>query len=310
MKILKRSGREDLAVVYVAQVGEDKSRLVEFIESVQPPVPRDKKWVLIVSTLLGCPVGCAICDAGTWYGGRLSADEILAQILHMVDRRFPDRAVPVPKFKIQFARMGEPSFNPAVLELLDRLPSEIRAPGLLPSLSSVAPAGTVGFFDELIRVKKRRYNRGRFQLQFSIHSTDEEERRRLIPVRTLPFEWMSDYGTRFRGEGDQKITLNFAAARTSSIDPARVRSIFSPEHFLIKLTPVNPTEKAISERIESTIDPNRPATGAHLKSAFEREGFQVILSIGEPEENVIGSNCGMFVSGMRKDRVDRFRAAV
>ena len=65
MKILAKTGTEDVAIVYIAEM--DNGRLVEFVESVQPPIPREKKWVLIVSTLYGCPVGCRFCDAGEYY---------------------------------------------------------------------------------------------------------------------------------------------------------------------------------------------------------------------------------------------------
>ena len=67
IEVLEEFGREDLAKVYVASVRDDKEKLVEFVESIQPPIPREEKWVLIVSTLFGCPVGCKMCDAGGEY---------------------------------------------------------------------------------------------------------------------------------------------------------------------------------------------------------------------------------------------------
>jgi 23S rRNA (adenine2503-C2)-methyltransferase len=65
MRVLVSTGREDIAVVYVAELEPGKQ--VEFVESLQPPLPREKKWVLIVSTLFGCPVQCLMCDAGGRY---------------------------------------------------------------------------------------------------------------------------------------------------------------------------------------------------------------------------------------------------
>jgi len=75
MKILASTGREDVAMVYMAEI--EQGKLVEFVESVQPPLPREKKWVLIVSTLFGCPVKCLMCDAGSHYEGKLSREDIL-----------------------------------------------------------------------------------------------------------------------------------------------------------------------------------------------------------------------------------------
>ena len=132
MQIISTSGNPKIATVYLADLGA--GRLIEFVESVQPPIPREEKWVLIISTLQGCPVGCSICDAGQFYHGRLSEDELWAQLDYLVKSRYPDSKVPAGKFKIQFARMGEPAFNPAVLAVLQQLPQRYDAPGLLPSL--------------------------------------------------------------------------------------------------------------------------------------------------------------------------------
>lgn len=297
MKILSKYGNDELARVYVAQLREDPRTVVEFVESVQPPIPREDKWVLIVSSMFGCPVGCAMCDAGGDYFGPLTKEEILSQIDELVSRRYPDRMVPCSKFKVQFARMGEPSLNPAVLEALRLLPSHYDAPGLLVSLSTVAPERAGRFFDELIGIKEGLYSAGRLQLQFSIHTTDMKRRRDLIPIKTWTFEQMADFGERFchPWEGDRKVTLNFAPVTGYPIDPSVIREHFGPDRFLIKLTPLNPTMRSSEGRLRSTVDPGSPRTAQTLVDDFTREGFEVILSIGEVEENRIGSNCGQFI---------------
>jgi 23S rRNA (adenine2503-C2)-methyltransferase len=303
MELVREYGTDDLAKVYVFRVGDGEDHLIECVESLQPPRPRSEKWVLIVSTLFGCPVGCTMCDAGGSYGGKLTAKEIMDQILFLVRNRFGGSSVPSKKFKIQFARMGEPSLNPAVLDVLERLPETIEAPGLLPSLSSVAPAGSEPFFEELMQVKDELYGGGRFQLQFSIHSTDPEVRRQLIPVKCLPFEWIGEYGARFKNNGDQRISLNFAAVRDVPVAPLELRRHFDPDLFLIKLTPLNPTANGAGASLLSSIDPHRPESGAALVRRFEDAGYRVILSIGEAEENHIGSNCGQYVSRIRRPAV-------
>ena len=122
MEIIEKYGKEEIAYVYLGRTS--KGNLVEFVESVQPPIPREEKWVLIVSTLNGCPVGCLMCDAGGFYKGKLTKDEIMEQIIYLVNTRY-GRKVPVKKFKIQFARMGEPALNKEVLEVLRELPKTL-----------------------------------------------------------------------------------------------------------------------------------------------------------------------------------------
>ncbi len=299
MKILNIYGKEDLAKVYVATMRDNDRYLVEFVESTQPPIPRNKKWVLIVSSLFGCPVKCRMCDAGGKFHGKLRYDEILAQIDYMVRKRYPDGVIPIPKFKIQFARMGEPSMNMNVLEALKRLPEIYDAPGLLPSLSTVAPESSRDFFEQLMEIKDKYYSNGRFQLQFSIHTTDISQRDKLIPIKKWTFRDIAEYGTRFHREGDKKVTLNFAAAKGYDVKPEIVREHFDPELFLIKLTPLNPTVRVEESRLESVINPNDSTSSEEIVEDFKNQGFEVILSIGETEENKIGSNCGQYVTQYR-----------
>jgi 23S rRNA (adenine2503-C2)-methyltransferase len=299
MKILDVYGKEDLAKVYVASMRNDDKHLVEFVESTQPPIPRNEKWVLIVSSLFGCPVNCRMCDAAGKYSGKLETKEILEQIDYLVRRRYPEGQIPVPKFKIQFARMGEPSMNPNVLEALSRLPEIYDAPGLLPSLSTVAPKSSKDFFETLIEIKDKYYPNGRFQLQFSIHSTDSNKRNELIPIKKWSFTEIAEYGEIFHKNGDKKVTLNFAAAKGYEVDPVVVGKYFDPNLFLIKLTPLNPTVRVEESRLESAIDPYNSDSAAQIVKDFKAQGFDVILSIGEVEENKIGSNCGQFVSQYR-----------
>lgn len=297
MKIIAKTGREDIAMVYIAEA--KKGKQVEFVESLQPPLPINKKWVLIISTLYGCPVGCRFCDAGSGYQGKVSRDEMIFQIDYLVTKRFPSRKVPVKKFKIQFARMGEPSFNQDVLDVLNDLLHLYDAPGLMPSLSTIAPKGTDKFFEKLLEIKKKSY-RCRFQLQFSIHTTDEKLRDWLIPVEKWPFEKIADYGKAFYDENGRKITLNFALADGMPLDPNVLLKFFSPDVFLVKVTPVNPTYRANKNGLSSTLLTSKQQT--EIFKALRSLGYDVILSIGELEENFIGSNCGQYVTTHKREQ--------
>ena len=293
MEIAARVGDDDIAVVYVGQF--DDGELVEFVEAVQPPLPRETKWVLMLSTLYGCPVECKMCDAGGFYHGKISKERLLAQLDYMVHHHYPDGVIPCKQFKIQFARMGEPSFNPAVLEALRELPARYQAPGLMPSLSTIAPRGVDRFFDDLVEIKNDLYSNGQFQFQFSMHTSDEALRKELIPVRTWSFAEMAAYGERFYQTGDRKITLNFALAKDLPLDPDHLRPYFDPEKFLIKITPLNPTYQAENNGLASFIDTETGEMSGQVVEALEDAGYQVIVSVGELEENRIGSNCGQYV---------------
>jgi 23S rRNA (adenine2503-C2)-methyltransferase len=297
LKLVHTEGDDELARVFVLETA-DGAR-IECVESVQPPHPRQEKWVLIVSTLKGCPVGCPICDAGGDYRGRLTADEILGQVELMVRRRHPDGRVPARKLKVQFARMGDPALNDAVLEAIDILPSRVASDGLMPCVSTVAPIGRARFFDRLREIKDRMYPGGRFQMQLSVHTTDDRARRELVPARTLGLAEMAELGERFFAPGDRKVTLNFAPAVGLPLDPAALRPLFRPEVFAVKLTPVNPTRAARAAGLVGAVDPLDAQTCRAIARRFEEQGYDVILSIGDLRENAIGSNCGMYVGAVR-----------
>ena len=117
---------------------------------------------------------------------------------------------------------------------------------------------------------------------------------------------MAAYGERFFDPGGKKITLNFALATDTIIDPASLFRYFNPEKFIIKLTPVNPTFKALQNKLESLI--TEESTRHEIAGEFRDLGYEVILSIGEWEENLIGSNCGQYVQAYLKN-CDRLEGA-
>jgi 23S rRNA (adenine2503-C2)-methyltransferase len=298
VRFISRHGTSTLASVHVAQLADGSH--IECVESVQPPVPLSEKWVHIISTLKGCPISCAICDAGGHYGGKLTCDELVGQVDHLIATRFPDGRPRTRRLKVQFARMGDPALNPAVLPALEVLAHRF-GEVLFPAISTIAPAGCDAFLEALLSLKERHFG-PRFQMQFSLHTTDEGRRCELVPARTWSYARMAEYGCRFHGIGERKVTLNFAPPAGYPMDARALGQVFSPAHFAVKLTPVNPTGKAMGGGYQGAVDPADPEACRQLARGFEDAGFDTILSIGELEENRIGSNCGMYVSRMKGAR--------
>jgi 23S rRNA (adenine2503-C2)-methyltransferase len=106
---------------------------------------------------------------------------------------------------------------------------------------------------------------------------------------------MADFGKRYYRDGDRKVTLNFALAEDSPVDPDVLLEYFDPERFLIKVTPLNPTYQAVATGLRSYIDPDKGIEKYPALQAIGEAGYQLIISVGELEENRIGSNCGQYV---------------
>ncbi len=295
MKVVLEKGTDELATIFAAVYRNDNELILEFVDSLSGSSSIEDKWVIVISSQFGCPVNCLMCDTSGYFKGNPTALEIFQQVEYVVKRRFPDNNVPTKKFKVQFARMGEPSLNPAVLDAIEMIKNRIKAPGFMPCISTMAPGGSDGFFDRLAKINQDSF-RGNFQLQFSIHSTDEDQRDRIMPMKKWDLDRIAAYGEQFYS-GGRKIALNFALARENSIDVEKLSSTFDPGKFMIKFTPVNPTMRAISNGLdrEGLLETDVPQIGK-----LRELGFDVILSIGDLRENTIGSNCGQLAGLWKK----------
>lgn len=307
MKIISSIGKEESSVIHIAESA--RGEIMEFVESLAAGVPREEKWVLIVSTLYGCPVSCSMCDAGNYYHGRISKEGIFAQIDHMVTKYYPERKIPVKDFRIEFTRMGEPSFNMNVAEVLEEFGYYFDAPGFIPVISTIAPKSADEFFDELLRIKLEKYDRGNFLLQFSIHTTDEAARDKLIPVKKWKFEKIAEYGRRFFKIGDKRINLVFAASQGLPVEPEKLNGLFDPDVFRIKITSMNPTYNVAGANliIENAADVE--TLMRELSDKFEQSGYEVTSSEMNFEDDMIGSSCGQNIvthSGKRQKLADAY----
>ncbi|MEK7232784.1 MAG: isochorismatase family protein [Elusimicrobiota bacterium] len=315
MKILETRSVGPLGRLYLARLPGESRRLIEFVDTVEPGVEKARKWVLMLSTQVGCVIGCRMCDGGAMgWRGNLTAAEIVAQVRRVVKDNPGLEARRHPKFKVHFARLGEPTLNPATPRALEMLAAQWGGPGLTASISTVAPDAptAAACLEEMRAVKDRLYRGGRFQLQFSAHSTDESVRRRVMRARPWALERVADFGRRWWRAGDRKVTLNFALAPDQPLAARSVARTFDPERFLVKITPVNPTRAAHasgSSRLWSEPPPDVAAAAAGLRA----HGFTVILSPSTPEEVAAETSCGQLWSsalrdearaGLRADRLE------
>ncbi|MEO0297989.1 MAG: radical SAM protein [candidate division WOR-3 bacterium] len=281
MNLLLKNEMVKVSKVLVFET-EDK----KFIESVDvEPVISGKnheKWVLIVSTQVGCPVRCVFCDSGYEFARNLTFDEMMYQIDFMINERNlnPNR---FKKFKVQFARMGEPSFNDDVLEVIKELKKKYK--NCIPCISTVFPKNRRKWFEKLLSIRENFVD---FQLQFSIYSTNTNERDKTIPIEKENFVFLNEYGKEFYSPGKRKIVLNFPVSESNEISFEKIALYFDKKTFIIKLTPVNPTYQSIKNNL--CVDSYKRMED--IKKQLNKNGFDVIVSIGELKENIVGSNCG------------------
>lgn len=295
LEILRTIGRPDLAEVLIGKF--EDGRCLEFVDAVDPDLPKSRKWIINISTQFGCPVQCPFCDAGGGYRGDVSAARLMAQVRHVLGRNTPGLARTCSKLKVHFSRMGEPALNDEVLEALTWLRTDLPFPGVWACVATVAPEGRQDWFERLARLKER-YFPGRFQLQFSLNSTDAATRRRLAPIPHWDLATISDYGRRFFRPGDRKVVLNFALGRDIPFDPSVISAGFDPRTFAVKLTPINPTQTGTRNGFATVLRSELQDTLRPALDGLTQTGFDVVVSVGDAGEDQIGSNCGQALKAL------------
>jgi len=206
---------------------------------------RNQRWMIGVSCMSGCPVGCKFCATGTLDKWRnLTADEIEAQIdyaLSMADVNgvkwglTPQGA---KEFKINYTRMGEPFLNlDAIKETVRRI--DKRFPGTHHYVSTIG-----------VEESDFSWVKDNITLQISLHSLNEERRDNLIP---WPKKMSIEELGQIRTKSNLKTTLNLTLVDEEDFDIEILKKWFDPEYFFIKLSPINENEVSESNQLGSGV---------------------------------------------------------
>lgn len=189
---------------------------------------REERWMIGVSTMSGCPLKCKFCATGNMRKSRLlTADEITEQVFFILNKNpsyYPEEA---KEFKINYTRMGEPFLNvKAVREAIERISA--RYPNTHHYVSTIGVKGSdFSWVTENVT------------LQISLHACSDEKRDFLIPYKKkMTIEELGQIRTRSK----QKTTLNLTLVDETDFDLDVLKRYFDPEHFFIKLSPINPNE--------------------------------------------------------------------
>jgi len=186
---------------------------------------RYERWMIGVSVMSGCPVGCKFCATGQMKGFRnLTALEIVGQVDFIVEKQGinPKNA---KEFKINYTRMGEPFLN------IENVKEAISI------ISEKYP--NVHHYVSTIGVKNSDFSfvRGNITLQLSLHSLDETHRNWIIPFKNKMS--ISELG-KVRTNSDLKTTLNLSLINESDFDIDKIKEHFDKDSFFIKISPINP----------------------------------------------------------------------
>lgn len=257
-----------------------------------PLLPLQEKWVITISTQYGCWQQCTFCDVpAVGRGPNASLNDMIGQILAAC--QLHPGVESTKRLNIHFARMGEPTWNPNVLDAARWLKTHLGPEfPVHPVVSTIMPKRNVWlktFIHTWMRIKNRLYQ-GNAGLQLSINSTDEDERDAMFCGGACS---LLDIARIMEGiyPTGRKITLNFAVA-DYIVDPAVLLRYFSPELYIIKLTPMHKTVKAVACGIATDGDYTTYPPYAPLEKSLKAVGYDVLVFIASAAEDEGRITCG------------------
>jgi len=257
-----------------------------------PLLPLTEKWVVTISTQYGCRMHCEFCDVPkVGYGKNATFHDLAGQILTALTMKgVPDHT---DRLNIHFARMGEPTWNPAVLDcgkwINDHLGDRYTPHPVVSTMMPRQNQWLKTFIHTWMRLKNRVY-KGNAGLQLSINSTDETERARMFAGNACTLQQIAAIMAGIIPVG-RKITLNFAVAGYN-VDCNWLAELFSPELYIVKLTPMHKTAKALEVGIKTEGDYTTPEPYQVLEKKMQAAGFETLVFIASDDEDMGRITCG------------------
>jgi 23S rRNA (adenine2503-C2)-methyltransferase len=278
-------------------------------------MPLSEKWVITVSTQYGCPQKCTFCDVpNVKFKGNAAYEDLMKQIYNAIsiypEVKYTDR------LNIHYARMGEPMLNTEEVfyhaikmgnvkfkhDLVEEF--SLRVEVIHPVFTTMLPKSvsiekTKERLNEWTRIKNDIY-KGQAGLQLSINSTSEKQRNEMFAGRAHSLLNISKMCDSLEPPVGRKYTLNFALADGYEVDADKLRKLFSPEKFMVKITPIHNNNACAENNIKTSNGYNFFAPYRGAEDDLIKAGFDVLIFIPSEDEENNTITCGNAILGGSK----------
>jgi len=267
-------------------------------------LPLEQKWVITISTQYGCSMGCTFCDVPKVGAGiNATYDDLIRQVLEGI--KLHPEVTHTKRLNIHYARMGEPTWNPEVLDATKWLKTHIDPEYKIhPVVSTIMPRNNEWlktFIHTWMRMKNRMLQ-GNAGLQISINSTDGRERDRMFANNACSLEEIKNIMEGIIPSG-RKITLNFALCNYT-INASVLKKWFSPEDYLIKITPMHKTFACIKKGLILNDGYDLYYPYKKVEEDCKNEGYEVIVFVPSKEEDDSLITCGNAILAAEKHKAE------
>lgn len=276
-------------------------------------LPLQEKWVVTLSTQYGCVMKCNFCDVpNIKFSGNVSFADLKSQFYNALNA-FPE-AKYTDRLNVHYARMGEPTFNSAVLDFSCFLAEEkaqiqldtgVRIETIHPVLTTMCPKDYKPLAQRLEwwAAYKNKTMRGQAGLQISINTTNDFQRNKMFGGSSLSLKDISDICRSLPPPIGRKYCINIAYASGSEVCGHTLAELFDVNHWMVKITPIH-NNTACKINLVNTIDgytsyhPYREPETSCLEAGFDTLVF--IPSLDE-EHGLV--TCGNAILGGSKLKI-------
>lgn len=288
-----------LEYLYVGDYGKENNIKADFLGYTKRvdvvehrPVDMTQKLVVTVSSQKGCPMNCDFCDCPKLgYHGNASLAELVHEISGGIALSGIDHG---KRLNVHYARMGEPTFNFAVIE-------SAKVIGMFanhyfeeyhPVVSTMCPKGNKDlekFLMEWTELINHAPWDGGGGLQFSINTLNEKERNKAFSHRSLSLSEIGKLIDKLPMPTGRKYTLNFAVTSKSDLNAVKMNQYFDKNKCIVKITPIHETKEAVKNAYEIV-------RSFDVYEKFEKplveDGWDVIVFVPSEEEDKDRITCG------------------
>ena len=268
-----------------------------------------EKRVMTICTMLGCCCCCKFCASRNSFKRNLTKEEILGQVDIMVKEGMKSGRNSDPnnakEFRVLYTRMGEPMLNSdnviaSIEELIKRYPHII---------IGMSTSGYGHGLDKFLEKKELLKN---IDIQFSLHSTNDEERDFLFGSKMgtskLSIPQIAEYANKWYDLSGNKVCLNVILFDGFEYDFKGLLKYFDKDKIWLRLSPWNVVSDLKEDfggllQVKDVLN-KKPVTSEMLKDIIkniEESGISYSYAPAIDEEIKHNVACGQALEVFRED---------
>jgi 23S rRNA (adenine2503-C2)-methyltransferase len=236
-------------------------------------------------------MGCRFCDVPKVGPGNNATFSDLVRQVKAALSLHPEVKM-AKRINLHYARMGEPTWNEAVIDSAYYLKGYFDSLGwgFHPVVSTMMPKRMgkelYNFLGHWLMLKEQ--FDGEAGLQISVNTTDQKIREQTMPM-AMCLKDISDMPLEVAA--GRKTTLNFALTN-APIDAKYLRTLFDPHYYLCKITPMHNPHAVIKNGMMTNDGYDFYYPYKKAEEELKAAGFDVIVFIPSKEEDESRITCG------------------